>query len=419
MPSSVALGMGRCAKLPSCGGWSWQISVTFLYTGGAVASPVSCCSALLVACGHSGDSTPDGACVDVMENDASCGSLRRRVHRRPALRRRRVPRLRASSTWCSSSRRTTPSTRYFGRYCQAPAGSNPTCTTGPACCERAPDTEPRGAAPIVLDDSANFAEDRDHLQACELQQIDGGKMDNFVTGASGADTCAGSGPRAPARTTSRSPARARSAPTGRSPTPARSRTATSSRSRAARSANDMYLAIAHYQFIDNEAMPDAIGNLLDCTIDSVCLSAARTKYTGRTTIADLLLNAGKTFKVYADGYAEAAAAGYGNCPNIASDCQYSELAHPIAYQACRYDASRHPVRSTTRSSQTARTSSTTRSSRRTSRTSTLPELRLRQGADDAQRAPERLDHQRRRRVRRGHDPDDRAVSVRELDARSS
>jgi Stigma-specific protein, Stig1/Phosphoesterase family len=31
---------------------------------------------------------------------------------------------------------------YFGRYCQAPAGSSPTCTTGPSCCERAPDTEP-------------------------------------------------------------------------------------------------------------------------------------------------------------------------------------------------------------------------------------------------------------------------------------
>src|SRR5579871_1143458 len=28
---------------------------------------------------------------------------------------------------------------YFGQYCQAPTGSNPTCTDGPGCCEAAPD----------------------------------------------------------------------------------------------------------------------------------------------------------------------------------------------------------------------------------------------------------------------------------------
>src|SRR4051794_12519847 len=28
---------------------------------------------------------------------------------------------------------------YFGRWCTAPAGSNPSCTMGRACCEAAPD----------------------------------------------------------------------------------------------------------------------------------------------------------------------------------------------------------------------------------------------------------------------------------------
>src|SRR5690348_11216243 len=29
---------------------------------------------------------------------------------------------------------------YYGRYCTAPSGSNPACTTGPECCEAAPAT---------------------------------------------------------------------------------------------------------------------------------------------------------------------------------------------------------------------------------------------------------------------------------------
>ena len=282
-----------------------------------------------------------GSCVDVMEDDANCG---------------------ACGAACTGAQHCVAGAcrdsniqhvvlvveenhtfdAYFGRYCQAPAGSNPTCTTGPSCCERAPDTEPRGASPIVLDDASNFAEDRDHRQACERQEIDHGKMDNFVTGASGADTCLGSGPSC---SSPNNFALAGSDTVGAYWSLADNGALADRYFQpivGSTSSNDMYFAIAHDQFTDNEAMPDAIGCLLDCATDSVCLSAAKTKYTGRTTIADLLVNAGKTFTVYADGYADAVAAGYGNCPNIASDCQYSELAHPIAYQACRYDASDIP-----------------------------------------------------------------------------
>jgi phospholipase C len=231
---------------------------------------------------------------------------------------------------------------YFGRYCQAAAGSNPTCTAGRSCCERAPDLEPRGAAPTVLDDSSNFAADRDHQQTCELQQIDGGKMDGYVTGSSGADQCLGSGPSCSSATNF---ALAAASTVGAYWTLA-DQNALADRYfqpiAGGSSSNDMYLAVAHYQFLDDQAMPDAVGCLLNCTLDGVCLSAARTKYTGRTTIADLLLRAGKTFTVYADGYAGAVAAGYGNCPNIAPDCQYDALTHPIAHQACRYDASDIP-----------------------------------------------------------------------------
>src|SRR5262249_36054086 len=76
---------------------------------------------------------------------------------------------------------------YFGRYCTAATGSAPTCTVGSGCCEAGPPTDPSGAAPVVLDDAANGAFDPDHTQACELAEIDGGKMDRFVTGATCSD----------------------------------------------------------------------------------------------------------------------------------------------------------------------------------------------------------------------------------------
>jgi phospholipase C len=300
-----------------------------------------CLLGALVACGHSGGATVDATCGDVMEDDANCGSCGAACTGaqhcvagscRESSIQHVVLVVQENHTFDS----------YFGRYCQAPTGSNPTCTSGPSCCERAPDTEPHGASPIVLDDSSNFAEDRDHLQACELQQIHGGTMDAFVTGASGADTCVGTGPSC---ATANNFALAGSAAVGAYWSLAGNGALADRYFQpiaGGSSSNDMYLAMAHFQFLDDQAMPDAIGYLPDCTVDSVCISAAKTKYSGRTTVADLLINAGKTFTVYADGYAEAAAAGYGKCPNVVSDCQYSELTHPIAYQACRYDASDIP-----------------------------------------------------------------------------
>jgi phospholipase C len=88
---------------------------------------------------------------------------------------------------------------YFGKYCAAAAGTNPTCTKGRSCCEGAPKvgavyTEARGHVAQVLDDASNFDHDRNHDQVCEMQQINGGAMDKFVEGATGAATCLGYGP---------------------------------------------------------------------------------------------------------------------------------------------------------------------------------------------------------------------------------
>src|SRR5579884_52424 len=72
---------------------------------------------------------------------------------------------------------------YFGSYCTAPAGSNPSCTAGPSCCEAAPAREPSGVPPGDLTDAANGSYSPDHSQACEQAEIHGGAMDRFVAGA--------------------------------------------------------------------------------------------------------------------------------------------------------------------------------------------------------------------------------------------
>src|SRR5580698_151999 len=70
---------------------------------------------------------------------------------------------------------------HFGGYCTAPAGSNPSCNDGPSCCEAMPATDPSGASPTALTDATNAGYDPNHTAACETLEIDGGKMDGFVT----------------------------------------------------------------------------------------------------------------------------------------------------------------------------------------------------------------------------------------------
>jgi phospholipase C len=233
---------------------------------------------------------------------------------------------------------------YFGRYCQAPAGSAPTCTAGPACCEAAPDHEPTGAAPIVLDDASNFATDRDHEAVCELQQIDGGKMDGFVSGSTGSGPCLG-----PSCASANNWALANSATLGAYWSLADGNALADRYFQpvvGSTSSNNMYFASAHFEFADNDVLPNTIGaGCVDQT--GLCLDGTATSFAGRTTIADLLLAAGKTFAVYADGFGEAKAAAPG-CPDPPSYCPYAPTLtcdlslHPIACHGCIYDPSDIP-----------------------------------------------------------------------------
>jgi phospholipase C len=253
---------------------------------------------------------------------------------------------------------------YFGKYCQAVAGSNPSCTSGPMCCEGAPltdgqYTDPTGAVAEVLDDdpnnpAANFATDRDHLQVCELQQINGGLMNQYVTGATGASTCYGVGPDCS------TPVNWVLADGATSSDPVEYYWTLAAQSALAdryfqplvgsSSSNDMYFAAAHFQFVDNTALPDVVvgrspssGNSCDDPLG--CLAAPAVTYAA-PTIADVLFDAGLTFGIYADGFAEAyAAATNAECadPSETTECPYSDCAeHPEACYGCLYDPTDYP-----------------------------------------------------------------------------
>jgi phospholipase C len=201
---------------------------------------------------------------------------------------------------------------YFGRYCTAPAGSDPACTTGPSCCEAAPDTEPSGASPKTLDDTENAAYDPNHTQSCELGEMNGGAMDKYVAGSSCSDArnfaIADDATMKPYHDYAKQYALA-----DRYFQPIVGQS----------SSNDMYFAQAQYVFTDNAFEPASNGH--GCS-----LTRTTTTYTGRTTIADVLLGANRTFAFYAQGYQAMLDATL--CPLPPSDCP----AH-IPTAPCDYD----------------------------------------------------------------------------------
>jgi phospholipase C len=201
---------------------------------------------------------------------------------------------------------------YFGRWCTAAPGSNPTCTAGPSCCEAAPQKEPSGASPVVLDDATHAGFDPNHSMACELAEIDKGKMDGFVTGAS----CGTAGNWGIAPTALIQPYLDLA---GQNAIADRYFQSIAGQS----SANDMYFAVAKEVFLDNAFAPKATGS--QCSITS-----ATTSYAGQTTVADLLKSAGASVTWYAEGYGAMQAAGTG-CPMAPAACAAALQAWPCTY----------------------------------------------------------------------------------------
>lgn len=211
---------------------------------------------------------------------------------------------------------------YFGRYCTAPAGSDPTCTAGPSCCERAPATEPSGSAPVTLDDALNAGRDPDHTMDCEAAEMNGGRMDRYVTGTACSD----------ARNFAIAPSAlvqpyhdlaTRFALADRYFQPLVGQS----------SANDMYFAVGRFVFKDNDLIPAASGH--GCWYPT----SSTTSYKGEKTIADLLIGAGRSFAVYAEGYQAMKDALL--CPFARpADCTFP--APLITPNSCVYDPSDYP-----------------------------------------------------------------------------
>jgi phospholipase C len=204
---------------------------------------------------------------------------------------------------------------HFGAYCTAAPGSNPTCTDGPACCEAMPATDPSGTTPTVLTDAAHAAFDPNHTRACELAEIDDGKMDRFANAP-------GSNCGDPRNVAIADPSivkpywqlAAESALADRYFQPIAGES----------SANDMYLARAQFVFDDNDVSPQgAVGT--KCDVES-----NPGQYTD-PTIGDLLTTAGVSWAWFSEGY-DAMVAANGACPPKPADCPFVLDFYPCAFE---------------------------------------------------------------------------------------
>ncbi len=211
---------------------------------------------------------------------------------------------------------------YFGRYCSAATGTNPTCTTGPACCEAGPATDPgSGASPVALTDQSNGDYDRNHQQACELSELDNGSMDGFVN--STVTSCGDPRNFAYASGTEVQPywkLAGENAIADRYFQPIAGQS----------DSNDMYLARANYVFTDNTAAPQAYGHA--CSLDGTAMEY------NDTTIADLLVEKGVSWAWYAEGYAKMVSAQTQNppaCPPAPSECPGAAVG--LDFYPCIYD----------------------------------------------------------------------------------
>ncbi|HEY8086235.1 MAG TPA: alkaline phosphatase family protein [Polyangiaceae bacterium] len=203
---------------------------------------------------------------------------------------------------------------HFGAYCTATPGSSPTCNTGPACCEAMPKTDPAGTAPTVLTDALNGGYDPNHEAACELIEIDDGKMDQF--GSNDAGGCGG-----PQNVVVADPATIKPywdlAATGAladryfQPIAGQS------------SANDMYLAAAKFLFEDNSNSPQGAAGQ-GCDQESLPVQFAD------KTIGDLLTAASVSWAWFSEGYQAMVSAG-GVCPPKPTDCPASFSFYPCAF----------------------------------------------------------------------------------------
>jgi phospholipase C len=177
-----------------------------------------------------------------------------------------------------------PFDSYFANYCKAQVGSNPSCTTGPNCCEAGP-AQLDGHSPVVLDDAQNISFDPNHFHYCELDEINGGLMDRYISSSVPYCGNANNFAYADAATMSTYWDYARNyALADRYFQP----------SAGASSQNDMYFATTQIVFLDNNYAPNSVG--------SACFAPGRKATFTGTTLGDILGSCGVSWAFYAEGY---------------------------------------------------------------------------------------------------------------------
>ena len=195
---------------------------------------------------------------------------------------------------------------YFGRYCGTVTND----------CEAAPATDPKGHAPVVLDDAANAGYDPNHEQACESDELDGGKMDRFVDSTLCGD--------------------ARNFAYGDAATMQPYWNLAAGGALADRwfqpvvgasAANNMFLFDAAFIFPDDLYEPASPG--------AVCSSTTTppVAFDSDRTIGNALAVAGVSWSWYAEGYAAAlSAAPSGHCPDAPDDCRFGLSIYPCVFE---------------------------------------------------------------------------------------
>jgi phospholipase C len=251
---------------------------------------------------------------------------------------------------------------YFGKYCTAKTDSNPTCHDGPGCCEAAPghiwSAHYVPIWPEPLDDAFNVAGDRIHSSECEYFEmhcsdadygavdataahVDNGgtcKMDRYVDAAVWAHGLCGrigNFAVAPPSGVATYHGYAREGALGDNYfQPIIGQT----------SSNDMFLARAQFEFKDNGIFPDRAG--ADCQIGALPDKPKKGTYSGKTTIADLLVgkNRASGFGYYHVGYEAAKRAGSSCAQVVTEDCPEILRATSLTKVACLYDPSDDPFK---------------------------------------------------------------------------
>ncbi len=194
---------------------------------------------------------------------------------------------------------------YFATYCHDhvdPHTKQPVCDGGPT-------TYPGTTTPpITLDDAANAAHDPNHFQSCQLAEIDGGKMDGYLTAPPSEGTCGTAGNYAYVTDDPSSPAAYYHQLAGKGALADHYFQSVA----GASSSNDMYLWATRFTFKDNDIEPLAVGHQCSTTQTTQQLDDV-TDPTAHRNLGKSLSDAGVTWAWYADGYAAMQAAG-SSCP---------------------------------------------------------------------------------------------------------